>query len=778
MADGAVIANAYLNLIPSMKGSQGIIAKEVAKDIGGAEAVAETVGAKSGSKFSTALLSRAKGLVTTAAVTGVATGLYKIGETFDDLEDTIRTGTGASGKALDGLVDVAKRVGSNVPVSFDKIGPVVADLNTRLGLSGSTLEKVASQYLEAGRILGQDVDIQKTTAAFSAFHIEGEAVEGAMDSLFRVSQATGVGMNDLASSISQFAPAMQNLGFSFDETAALIGGLDKAGINSTQTMSAMQKGLITMAKSGEKPKETFKRVTGEIESLVKQGKSAEAIKLASGIFGTRGAAAFVGAVQSGKFAIDDLTGSIGQSNDTILGVADETSDFAEKWQLVKNNAQLALEPLGSAVFSALADVFGKLIEPMKAFGKWMQENPEATKVMVAVLGTLAAGLGAAKLAMLLFNSALLTSPITWIIVGITALVAAIVALWQNWDQVVAWIKDIGSKFAEWWSNMWDSVKQWVSDVWNGIVDWVKRAWRAVVDFVVGLGQGFAQWWVDLWNGFTSWVSSVWQSIVNVVTGAWDGVVNFIVGVGRTLAGWWDGLWNWIGRIISNAWHGILDFIKGIPGRILGLLSRLGELGWRAAEWFGAFAHAAWQKFVDVLKFIAGIPGNILRALGNLGNLLWNAGRNLIMGFVRGIMSAFGKVRDALGWLTDRLTSWKGPPKRDAVLLKPAGQMIIEGFVAGLESRYGAVQSSLAELTSDLSDMALDVTPAVNIDAARARAVNRSFQAGVGMYGGEPSEGAGGIHFHIGSINNPQAEPTSTSLSRELQRAASGVDSMV
>ena len=86
MADGAVIANAYLNLIPSMKGSQGIIAKEVAKDIGGAEAVAETVGAKSGSKFSTALLSRAKGLVTTAAVTGVATGLYKIGETFDDLE--------------------------------------------------------------------------------------------------------------------------------------------------------------------------------------------------------------------------------------------------------------------------------------------------------------------------------------------------------------------------------------------------------------------------------------------------------------------------------------------------------------------------------------------------------------------------------------------------------------------------------------------------------------------------------------------------------------------
>ena len=70
---------------------------------------------------------------------------------------------------LEGLVGIAKGVGSNIPAEFSAIGPVVADLNTRLGLSGDTLRVVASQYLEAGRILGQDVDIQKTSAAFSAF---------------------------------------------------------------------------------------------------------------------------------------------------------------------------------------------------------------------------------------------------------------------------------------------------------------------------------------------------------------------------------------------------------------------------------------------------------------------------------------------------------------------------------------------------------------------------------------------------------------------------------
>lgn len=91
-----------------------------------------------------------------AVATGVAvagTALYKIGETFDDVTDTIRVGTGATGEALDGLVQSAKNVGTRVPADFSKIGPTIADLNTRLGLSGDTLETVASQYLEAGRIL-------------------------------------------------------------------------------------------------------------------------------------------------------------------------------------------------------------------------------------------------------------------------------------------------------------------------------------------------------------------------------------------------------------------------------------------------------------------------------------------------------------------------------------------------------------------------------------------------------------------------------------------------
>jgi len=59
------------------------------------------------------------------------------------------------------------------------------------------------------------------------------------------------------------------------------------------------------------------------------------------------------------------------------------------------------------------------------------------------------------------------------------------------------------------------------------------------------------------------------------------------------------------------------------------------------------------------------------------------------------------VRSTLGDLTGRLTSWKGPPNRDAKLLADNGARVIAGFVAGMEGQYGSVRSSLRGLTADL-----------------------------------------------------------------------------
>lgn len=365
MADGVEIATGWLTLAPTIPGLQGKISEALAPAEAEADKAGKSSGSKFGSGFGTVVGAAAIGVAAVGAAVAVAgVGLYKVGEVFDDVTDTIRVGTGASGSALDGLVASAKLVGTSVPTSFETAGSTVADLNTRLGLSGKTLETIASQYIQAGNILGETVDINKTTAAFSAFGIEGAGVEGAMDSLFRVSQATGVGMNELAATVQTNAVPLKNLGFSFEDTAALAGSLDKAGLNTSATMASMGKSLVTLAKDGEEPQEAFKRTTAELGDFVKAGDTAGALNLASKVFGTKGAAQFVGALQSGKIDLENLTGAAGLTGDTILGLGKETADAAESWTLIKNKGLNALEPLGTAVFNLAGTGLGFLADNM------------------------------------------------------------------------------------------------------------------------------------------------------------------------------------------------------------------------------------------------------------------------------------------------------------------------------------------------------------------------------------------------------------------------------
>lgn len=349
----------WLPVLPSMKGFGPALVK-------GAGAEADKSGKSVGQRFGTAIV--AGTAVVGAGVGAAATALYKVGEVFDDVADTIRTGTGATGAALDGLVASAKNVGAKVPAEFSQIGAVVSDVSTRMGLTGETLETVASQYLEAGRILGQEVDVSKTSAAFNAFQIEGDQVSGALDHLFQVSQATGIGMNELADAAAKNAPAMQTLGFSFEETTAMVGSFDKAGLNSSAIMASMSKGLVTLAKDGEQPAEAFRRVQGELGQFIAKGDEAGALNLASKVFGTRGATQFIGALKDGALNLEDMSRAAGQTEDSILGVGGETMDFAEQWMMFKNKVLVWLEPMGARVFGALGTIMGEVSGGVTAFG--------------------------------------------------------------------------------------------------------------------------------------------------------------------------------------------------------------------------------------------------------------------------------------------------------------------------------------------------------------------------------------------------------------------------
>ena len=728
------LATGYFQLVPSMQGSEKRITDEISSAVGGA---ADSAGAEGGKKLSERLAEGLKGWALPALaggmLAGLGKGLYEVGNVFDNVNDTIRVGTGASGESLQSMVDIAKRIGRSVPEEYSKIGSTVADLNTRLGLSGETLEKVASQYLEAGRLLGQDVDINRTTAAFSAFGLKGDEVSAAMDNLFRVSQATGVGMNELASAAQQAAPSMKTLGFSFEDTIAMVGAFDKAGLNSAAVMASLSKGLVTLAKKGEDPKQAFQRVTSEIQGFLNKGNEAAALELASKIFGTRGAMQFVQAMKTGQLSAGDMMKSIGATDDSILGLAEETMDFAEQWQLLKNRALEALEPLGSAVFTWLGDTMAELLPKFQELAGWVQKNTWVFSVLGALLtGLVLVGIYQVTAAIWAATAAMLANPITWIVTGIGLLAAALYLLITNWDAVVQWLNGVWKGCLDWLASGWEGVKQafagfgeWLQGLWDKIVE----GFNAFVEYIVTM-----KWAEDFSNAAIKGFELLGEFIGNLPGMILDGLA--------FLGDLWLKAVEWFGAFVKagiDAFLGYVKWLTELPGKIVTAIADLGPKLWDGAvKWTGQFLEGAKGVWNNVVEFVSGIPGAIMRALGDMGSFLLRSGEALVNGFLRGIQNSWNKLTS---WVSDGMSKLRGlwpfspakwGPFSGRGYVTYSGEAIVRDFADSIAGQQGYLESR----ASGIAQTARNVIPEGS-GAAPASMPTHSSSATINTYNVDP-----------------------------------------
>lgn len=596
--------------------------KSVDKGAARAEKKAQAMGTLKG-----AMKSAAVGAAATFAV--LATGgkvLYDVGEKFDDMSDTIRVGTGATGKALDGLVDSAKTVATSVPTDFETASATVADLNTRMGLTGETLQTVASQVIEAGKMMGKELDINTVTGAFSAFNITGEETTSAMDHLFRVSQATGKGMDELAAAAQAQAPAMKALGFNYEQTTSMIGLMDRAGINSKAVMAGMSKGLVEMAKDGEKPVEAFQRVSSEIEGYVKSGDKAKALELAAGIFGTKGATQFVGAIESGSLALDAFSDSGLSSSDSILGAAADTHDFAEAWQMFKNDVLVKIEPIATKVFGAIGDamkwisdtgvpavedfagtVSDRVQPAFETFGSYIsdtiipnfqstlsfiKDNKDWITAIGVSIGTVVAAWGAWKLAtsawqtvtkiattvQAAFNLVMSLNPIMVVVTAVAALVAGLVYFFTQTETG----QKIWEKFTSALTSAWQATTDALGAAWQWVQDAFKAGWDWIKENVI-------QKFVDGWN----WVVEKFTAVKDALGRTWDKVKD-------GLKAGWDWIYDKVIQRYINAWNNLRDTFSNVKDSLLGVWDKVKDglkAGW---DWIGDKVFSPMKKGVSAI----------------------------------------------------------------------------------------------------------------------------------------------------------------------------------
>ena len=345
---------AVVNLAGSIDPSLGKAIESAQKKISGLNVKALAVGAAVGGIA----------VATGKAVVEAGKYLKDLGSQFDGAADAIRIGTGATGDALDGLLDDFDEVYKSVPTTMEDASKAIADYNTRLGLTGPQLQEISKQALQVSDMLGDDLGgvIEESSQAFQQWNIDADNMGGAMDYIFKVSQSTGMGFTDLMSNMQKFGPQLQEMGYSFETASALMGQLDKAGVNTEEVLSAMKKSVGALAKEGISASDGLAMYYEQIKNA---GTAAEAASIASEIFGTKAGSTMAAAIRDGTLAVGDLTESLLENGETIAGAAEDTYDFAERLQIMKQGLEVALKPMANTVFDGLnkfMPVLQKLME--------------------------------------------------------------------------------------------------------------------------------------------------------------------------------------------------------------------------------------------------------------------------------------------------------------------------------------------------------------------------------------------------------------------------------
>lgn len=258
-----------------------------------------------------------------------------------------------------------------------------------------------------------------------------------------------------------------------------------------------------------------------------------------------------------------------------------------------------LLPIAQWTGGIFLSVWDGINQALHTFSDWCAENPGVIQTITTIIasffaawkivklaseiGGLVSGFvafvktgGLASGAATLLGSAigLLTSPITIAIAAITAIIAAGVLLWKNWDTV----KEKCSKLKDWVVKKFQELKENTLKHIENLKKKMELTWAAIKGvfqvFDSYLSGVFSHDWSknfgffgEILNSFLKNVSNIWESAKKI----FSGITDFISGV---FTGDWRRAWEGIKNIFGGIWEGFVGLVKSPINSIIGFLNGL------------------------------------------------------------------------------------------------------------------------------------------------------------------------------------------------------------
>lgn len=203
----------------------------------------------------------------------------------------------------------------------------------------------------------------------------------------------------------------------------------------------------------------------------------------------------------------------------------------------------------------------------------------AAKAAIATVKTVAqtVATNALKVAQAALNLVMNMNPIGAVIIAITALIAAIVLLWNKCD----WFRNLCLKMFDGLKAAWNVLCNVFKKLWQGVIAYFKvqlYAYRTIFNAVAAglkaVWTGLCSGLKSLWLGFCNFFKSIFSNSVNFARSIFNSFRYAFSSVTAGIRSAWSSLghsiknvWNGVVSGIKNAWNGILSPFRAVANSI-------------------------------------------------------------------------------------------------------------------------------------------------------------------------------------------------------------------
>jgi TP901 family phage tail tape measure protein len=420
-----------------------------------------------------------------------------------------------------------------------------------------------------------------------------EALAGSMSSILPVASAAHVGLNEILGAMA----TMTSQGTSADVAATYlkqtIGQLSNPSAKAAQEMAGLGLNATQVAQNLGKNglASTLNELTDAIQS--KMGPAGTVVistlqKAASNTTDYQKALAnlkpdqqtYIGALADMVGGTKSMMAALELTGPHMATFQQNTADIAqhvkaggnsiEGWAAVQgtfnqrvSEAKGSLEAMGIVIGQKLMPVATKLLDWFSTSVTWILKHKIAMEALGgAIAGILVVGLQAAAIAAQEFTIALLANPVTWLVLAVMALGAAIVLLATHWKTVWAFIKGITADVVNWLISAWHWVAGETAGAWRDISGAVVGAWHSIERFFESAWHTVADKVVGAWHWIEEKTDEAWKlGVVMPVTVAWRMLEGFLSSAWHAVADPIVGAWHWISRETLAVWNSISAFFK-------------------------------------------------------------------------------------------------------------------------------------------------------------------------------------------------------------------------